>query len=208
MSKMLKFLSCSILAGGKSKRFGSYKAIAIFNGKPLIYHVLKVIQPLTSEIIICVSNHEQYKAISNIIKENKKVSIIIDRKINFEGVLSGFYTSLISSKNKYIFIVACDMPYICDKGIKLMYKEINEKKLDAIVPIWPNKYIEPLFSIYNRLETLKIFDKIIENKNNEKLSLRKIIENLNKVEYIPVEKFFAINCSEKMFYNINYPNQL
>ncbi|MEM1575304.1 MAG: molybdenum cofactor guanylyltransferase [Nitrososphaerota archaeon] len=205
---MLKFLSCSILAGGKSKRFGSYKAIAIFKGKPLIYHVLKVVQPLVSEIIICVSNKNQYKIISNIIEKNNNVSLVIDKKINIKGVLSGFYTSLVYSKMKYVFIVACDMPFICGKGIKLMYKEIIKKKLDAVVPIWPNKYIEPLFSIYNRTETLKIFRKIIENKkSNKELHLRKIIENLNKVEYIPVEKFFEIGCSKNMFYNINYPYQ-
>lgn len=206
---MLKFLSCSILAGGESKRFGSYKAIAIFKGKPLIYHVLKVIQPLSSEIIICVSNKNQYKVISNIIKKNNNVSLIIDKKINIKGVLSGFYTSLVSSKRKYIFIVACDMPFICDKGIKLMYKEINKKKLDAVVPIWPNKYIEPLFSIYNRIETLKIFKKVIKDrKSNKELHLRKIIENLNKVEYVPVEKFFDVGCPKNMFYNINYLYQI
>lgn len=206
---MLKYLSCSILAGGKSRRFGSYKAIAIFRRKPLITYALKAIQPLTSEIIICVNNREQYKAISNIIGENKNISLIIDKKINVKGVLSGFYTSLLSSKMKYILILACDMPFICNKGIKLMYKEATEKKLEVIVPVWPNGYIEPLFSIYDRLKTLKIFRKIIKNKkSNEKLSLRKIIENLNRVEYMPVEKFFALGCSKKMFYNINYPNQL
>ncbi|MEM2927386.1 MAG: molybdenum cofactor guanylyltransferase [Nitrososphaerota archaeon] len=206
---MLKFLSCSILAGGKSRRFGSYKAITIFRDKPLIYHVLKVVQPLASEIIICVSNRNQYKIISNIIGKNNNISLVIDKKINIKGVLSGFYTSLVTSKMKYILIVACDMPFICDKGIKLMYREISKKKLYAVVPIWPNKYIEPLFSIYNRVETLKILKEIIKNrKSNKELHLRKVIENLKKVEYMPVKKFFNIGCPKNMFYNINYSYQI
>ncbi len=42
----------AILAGGKSQRFGSDKAAALYQGKALIAHVIAAIQPQVDEIVI------------------------------------------------------------------------------------------------------------------------------------------------------------
>ena len=45
-----------ILAGGKSSRFGSNKALAVLHGKALISYSLEALQPLCDQMIISTSD--------------------------------------------------------------------------------------------------------------------------------------------------------
>ena len=41
-----------ILAGGKSSRMGEDKGLMLYNGKPMIQHVIDAVLPLTNCILI------------------------------------------------------------------------------------------------------------------------------------------------------------
>jgi len=43
----------AILAGGESRRFGSDKAEAMLDGRPLIEHVIAALRPAVDELVIC-----------------------------------------------------------------------------------------------------------------------------------------------------------
>ncbi len=43
----------AVLAGGRSSRYGSDKAIALWQGKPLIEHVIAALRPMVDELVIC-----------------------------------------------------------------------------------------------------------------------------------------------------------
>lgn len=43
----------AVLAGGKGRRFGSDKALAIWNGKPLVWHASVQLQPHVAQTVIC-----------------------------------------------------------------------------------------------------------------------------------------------------------
>ena len=43
----------AILAGGRSSRFGSDKALALLAGEPLLAHAARAIEPYVSEVVIC-----------------------------------------------------------------------------------------------------------------------------------------------------------
>jgi molybdenum cofactor guanylyltransferase len=43
----------AIIAGGQSRRFGSDKAIAILDGKPLMQHVMDYLRPQVDDLISC-----------------------------------------------------------------------------------------------------------------------------------------------------------
>lgn len=43
----------AIIAGGASSRFGSDKAVALLDGRPLIDHAIEAIRPFVAEVVIC-----------------------------------------------------------------------------------------------------------------------------------------------------------
>lgn len=43
----------ALIAGGQSRRFGSDKALALIDGKPLIAHVIEALEPQVDQMVIC-----------------------------------------------------------------------------------------------------------------------------------------------------------
>lgn len=50
-------LTVAIIAGGKSNRFGSPKAQALFNKKPLIDYAVKLAKSISEQVIIVNGNN-------------------------------------------------------------------------------------------------------------------------------------------------------
>ncbi|KRB82249.1 molybdopterin-guanine dinucleotide biosynthesis protein MobA [Sphingomonas sp. Root710] len=53
----------AILAGGRSSRFGSDKAEALWRGKPLIEHAADRLRPVTDELILCGRSYAGLRAL-------------------------------------------------------------------------------------------------------------------------------------------------
>jgi len=107
-----------LLAAGQSKRLkGENKLIRKFKNKPLINHVINsLIKSKISKIIIVVGH--QSKEIKKIIKNNKKIIFILNKKYK-SGISSSIKVGLkkISKKNKGFLIVQSDMPFIKSSNI-------------------------------------------------------------------------------------------
>lgn len=197
---MLRKLSCNILAGGSSSRFGSYKALAMLNNKFLIVRIIAKLTPLIPDILVTVSNDKQEEMLKNAIKEFN-VRIIIDKPLGIKAAIVGFYTGLIESRNDYVLQIACDMPNISVKCIEYMYRKSISHRYDAVIPKW-NNHIEPLHAIYCRAKTIKAVEEVLHLSN--RLDFRAVIDKINKKLFIPI----GGECPEDSFYNINYKHEL
>ncbi|RLF23727.1 MAG: hypothetical protein DRN15_05275 [Thermoprotei archaeon] len=203
-SSILKNLSCAVLAGGESSRFGSYKALAPLNGKPLIVHVVSRLKTLMEDILISVSNEAQKRVIGQLFRE-ENVKILIDPQLEVHAPLIGFYTCLKHCSTSLIFVVACDMPYVSPIAVRILYREMLSRQVDAIVPMWSNGMIEPLHAIYSSEKALRAAKEAIKRR---RLDMRALLEELSAVYYIPVNVLFQEGVSPMTFYNINYPRDL
>jgi|YelNatPaOPRAMG01_1025707.scaffolds.fasta_scaffold17975_2 molybdopterin-guanine dinucleotide biosynthesis protein A len=197
---MLRKLSCNILAGGSSSRFGSYKALALLNNKFLIVHIIAKLIPIISDIVITVSNDEQEKMLKSAVKEFN-VRVVIDKPLGIRAAIVGFYTGLIESRNEYVLQVACDMPNISVKCIEYMYRKSINNKYDAVIPKW-NNHIEPLHAIYNRERTIKAVEEALYL--DKRLDFRAVIDKIDRKIFIPI----GGKCPKESFYNINYKHEL
>ncbi|ACV64221.1 molybdopterin-guanine dinucleotide biosynthesis protein MobB subunit [Desulfofarcimen acetoxidans DSM 771] len=131
-------ISGIILAGGKSSRMGTNKALLDIDGIPLIERVARIIAPVCSEIIIAGGDektygHTGYKIIPDIYPGC--------------GPLSGIHAGLLSAKHFYSFVAACDIPYPNVQTIQLLTKSIEDYD---VVMLSIQNHLEPLFSIYSK----------------------------------------------------------
>lgn len=131
-------ITCAILAGGRSTRMRQDKATLKVCHKTLIQKVYDKAQLIFGDIIIVSSHHQDFYGINaHIIKD------IIPIQSSMVGIVSG----LLAAKTPYVFVLACDMPFITIKSIKHVLGEIHGE--DIIIPRTENGF-EPLHAAYNR----------------------------------------------------------
>ncbi len=56
----------AVLAGGQSSRFGSDKALALLDGRPLIDHVIAALAPQAEALVICGRDYPGYIGIADL----------------------------------------------------------------------------------------------------------------------------------------------
>lgn len=53
----------AIIAGGRSRRFGSDKALALFHGRPLIAHAADALAQMAAEVVVCGRAFASYRSL-------------------------------------------------------------------------------------------------------------------------------------------------
>jgi molybdenum cofactor guanylyltransferase len=184
-------INACILAGGQSKRMGKDKGLVELDGKPMIVHVINAIQSLVGQINISTNNNYEYSRFGYPILEDV---------FPLAGPISGLYSCLYHSKNDYVLIVACDMPYINEGLIEYLISESDDSS-DIIVPSHLG-FIEPLCAIYNK-RILSLVKQRILSHNRRMLDLlsqckTKIINIESTHEYYHKYLFKNINSSSDL----------
>lgn len=187
----IKGIAGVILAGGKSRRFGSNKAFAEINGRLLIERVIAVLGSVFEELIIITNDPDEYAALGLPMHEDL---------IKGLGPIGGIYTGLEKLQNPKGFFVACDMPFMNEKLIRHMVDISNG--FEAVVPKIDWK-MEPLHAIYAKdclpaIRELMASGECMINRFFQKIHVRFLKEEEIKI-YDP---FF------RSFYNINKPDEL
>jgi len=125
-----------ILTGGESKRMGSDKARIVLAGKSLLEHVLAQVEPLFADVVISV--REQ--------RSDIKYPQIID-DAQGRGPMVGIKAALEVVKTDWVFVIACDMPFVSTGLIQHLAELRGEH--DAVVP-FAFERPQPLFGFYNK----------------------------------------------------------
>ncbi len=135
----LSDLSFSIIAGGKSSRFGSNKALALWvNGSPVIDSVVAAARAVTDRIIIISQDAQPYRHLD--------VPVYPDLIPGY-GPLSGVHTALCMAGTSRVLILACDMPAVSPGFLR--YMASIPTYAPVVVPE-SDSGLEPLHAIWHR----------------------------------------------------------
>ena len=181
-----------ILAGGKSSRFGSNKALAMVDGKPLIQHVADLMSSLFPECILITNTPAEYEFLS--------LPMTHDRYQD-SGPLAGIHAALLKISTPRAFVVACDMPNLSPELIQYICN-INEQEYEVIIPS-PEKGQEPLFGIYHK-KSLEVIESYLQQKDFKIIS---VLEDL-QVRQVSEQEILSITGDLGCFKNINRPTDL
>ncbi len=127
-----------ILAGGTSSRFGSNKALALYEGRPLIHHAALVLEDLFRQRLLVANHPDPYRFLD--------WPVVPDRFAG-AGPLAGIHAALSAIETPYAFVLGCDMPLVKSALIDFLCGLTGE--WDVVVP-WPGDRPEPLHALYHR----------------------------------------------------------
>jgi len=180
-----------ILAGGKNRRMGTNKAFLKIGSKSLLERNIGLLADIFDEVIIVVADPMEYM--------QQKATIVTDI-FPGKGALGGLYTGLFYSSHKYAFVTACDMPFLDSGFIEYMAKKADG--CDIVVPA-PPPDLQPLCAVYSRRCLPAIRNLLVRNS----LQIKGFYSGYRVVK-IPEEKIRQFDPDDKMFTNLNTPEDL
>ena len=184
----------TVLAGGKSQRFGEDKSQVKLDGKLLIDHILNEIINEFKEILIVSNNQINFK-------HSDKISMVSDLKKEqgpLGGVLSAMKWVKESNKDyKWISTFPVDTPFFKKEILQNFLSEINLEE-GKLFFIKSNNTRHNIFGVWS----IDLMDKLEEDLNNGE---RKVELWANSVgvkvidmEFLNEDPFFNINSKEDL----------
>ncbi|WP_303395530.1 molybdenum cofactor guanylyltransferase [Intestinibacter bartlettii] len=180
-----------ILMGGKNSRMnGNVKGLLKIKNSTFLEKIQETLNDFSS---IYLSINDKFSKEQKQNFENRGFKIIEDIYKEI-GPLGGIYSSLLNCKEEYLFITACDMPFITKNSIEVLCNKVD-KNTDGVVFYDKNNKLYPLGAIYSK-NVLPIIEEMIEKKYYK---LSYLIEKSNFVK-INIEK---TDIPLKVLSNIN-----
>jgi molybdopterin-guanine dinucleotide biosynthesis protein A len=139
-----------VLAGGKSTRFGSNKALIEYDGKTFLQQIIERLQPFAKEVVIA-GFHPEYELVG--------IPVLAD-KMEGIGPLGGIYTALTYSTTPWILVMTCDMPLVTDEIIAYMITTTKGEDVTG----WKQSESGGLFPLLISKNILPYVEEMIENK--------------------------------------------
>lgn len=190
-----------LLTGGQSRRMGRSKARLMLEGRTMIEHLVHMVQPLSSQIII-VANDQDEMFLQNLFASASNVNVVKDDpRFKGEGPLAGMYTGMALLDSKWYFVGACDLACLDSFYLKGLHSLVlTMETYEAYIPI-SNETMQPLAAVYGnhkrRIESL-----LLQGK-------RRLSDLLHEVKlYSIYEKEWSSWTHVKQpFFNMNAPEE-
>jgi len=181
-------ITAIILAGGKSKRMGTDKALLELGGISLLEKVISVCEAVCNQILISSNNFEH--AVFGY--------PVIEDEIKNCGPIGGLYSCLKKTTTNWNFVISVDSPFVEKDYINFLNSEKGD--FDAIVPVH-SKGKEPLIAFYHK-SCISEIEKRIQSGN---FKMYDLVASLN-TKLVDSEKW--LSKYPKLFQNINRPEDL
>jgi molybdenum cofactor guanylyltransferase len=182
-----------ILAGGRSSRMGADKALAVWQGIPLIQRVFAVAQVCCKTVSILTPWPERYQTLLP-----SSINWLMEPP-TFTGPMAALTLGMETIQTPWVLLLACDLPQLDEAILQRWIQALPETEAVAQVPYHQNRW-EPLCGFYHveALASLKAF----VAGNGDRASFQ---QWLQIIKAVPLGVDAAI---APMFHNCNTPNDL
>lgn len=161
--------SAVVLAGGKSSRMGRPKSLLLFDGAPLIVHIVRALKNMFAETVVVAAPDQELPDLP---------ATLVRDEVAYQGPVGGIYYGLKAAAGEFCFVTSCDVPFLNPALISLLTSHIS--RYDVVVPFWENRY-QPLHAVYHtsvlpllkeqldreELRPVYLFDKVRTRKIGE-----------------------------------------
>jgi len=188
---MISQVAGVILAGGKSSRFGSNKALALHQGDALIQGITRRLAGLFPETLLITNTPEAYAFLG--------WPMVADQYQNC-GPLAGIHAALRTVSQPRAFVCGCDMPLVNAELIRFLCELPGDH--EVALP-WLPEGPEPLYAVYSQTALPLIEENLAAGQYKlgalyKKLRLRKV----------SAEEILRVIPDLTTFQNINHQHDL
>ncbi len=173
-----------ILVGGKGRRLGKDKTKLSINGERILERTFSILERIfaVEPLLIGDKQINGFNTIKDVVKD--------------AGPLGGLYTAFLNTKEEFVFLTACDMPFINERLLMYMCDNLD-KNVNVYIPRIGN-YIEPLFAFYSR----RLLAKVKQNIELKEFPLWLLLRN-SKVRYLKESEIVRFDRELTTFFNVN-----
>lgn len=184
-----KGVSAAVLAGGRNTRMKkAHKAFLPVGGGPIIGRTLRGLHRIFDEVLVIANDQTRYAGLD---------ARVLPDVIPHQGPLSGIHTALTHARHDYVFVVACDMPFV-DPGVAA-FLAARRGGYDCVVPVI-RSYPEPLYAVYSKACLEPVTDLLMSGQRRVSDLFAAV-----RVNYIAEKEIADLGEPGKIFFNINYP---
>jgi molybdopterin-guanine dinucleotide biosynthesis protein A len=177
-----------LLAGGKSRRMGEDKRHLFVGEQTLLERGLRVLQSIFQEVLVVIAQDS--------LPLGSDARVVRDLVPDC-GSLGGLYTGLTQATTPYIFVVACDMPFL-NQAVIAQFTS-RRAAIDIVMAKLATR-LHPMHALYSK-RCLPVVDKMIGARQ---LKIQEIVSELSlRVRYITEADLRSIDPSGHSFYNVN-----
>lgn len=181
-----------VLMGGENKRMGGqHKAFLEIEGESFLTRIVNEMEQF-APVVVSVNDGEKFKDLG--------YPMVVDEMKGI-GPMGGIYTALKVLESDYVFVTACDMPFMTAEFGKFMYekmKSLNPQPVALILSDGDGKF-SPLGGIYSK-RLLPYIEEMIAEENYRLGKLLKIAGAF----ILPISE---TPFSENVMRNINTPEE-
>ncbi len=180
-------IGCVILAGGKSSRMGTDKALLEINGTNFIGQIAEEMDEFEEKIVARGNNGDlpdiSWRMVSDIYPER--------------GPIGGLHAALTACESEALFCLSCDMPLMRRSLIRYLCGIILEE-YDAVVVRERDGRVHPLCAVYRKSMAQILEQQILEGNN-------RLMSVLDKIRV----KFVNIDAPKdaQQLRNVNTPKE-
>lgn len=188
-------ISGYVLAGGGSTRFGTDKALAPFDGAPLLVRVTEVVRKAAGNVSV-IAAREKYTSLGDGLRT------VSDRWPG-EGPLGGIITALRHtaeiSPTRWNLIVSCDLPFVTVEWLRFLAEHCATSHYDVVLPHSAHGP-EPLCACY-RTAACPALEAQFDG------GVRKVTQALKQLdcEVLDERVWKRFDSAGRLFWNMNTP---
>jgi molybdopterin-guanine dinucleotide biosynthesis protein A len=182
-----------LLAGGKSRRMGEDKRYLVLGEQTLLERGLVVLRSIFQEVLVVIAQDS--------------APLDVDARVVRDlvpdcGSLGGLYTGLVQATTPFIFVVACDMPFLDP----VVITQFTSRRAAAdIVMAKLAARLHPMHALYGK-RCLPVVEEMIRTR---RLKIQEILlQSSLLVRYVTEADLAAIDPTGRSFQNVNTPADL
>jgi len=182
-----------LLAGGNSRRMGEDKRYLVVGEQTLLERGLAVLRSIFQEVLVVIAQDSlPLKVAARVVRD-----LVPDC-----GSLGGLYTGLTQATTPYIFVVACDMPFL-DPAVIIQFT--SRRASADIVMAKLAARLHPMHALYGK-GCLPVVEQMIRARQ---LKIQEMLSHASlHVRYVTEADLLTIDPSGRSFHNVNTPADL
>jgi molybdopterin-guanine dinucleotide biosynthesis protein A len=187
-----------ILVGGRSSRLGRDKAAVDLGGQTLAQRAFETVSKALpkSRVTFVAANKVQF-AIQAIVAEGRFIFDLVEGR----GPIGGLNAALSDTQKSWIFVLACDYPFVTTELIDLLTQKISEEH-GAVVPKQSDDgRLQPLCAFYKTERARPAVQEIIDRPRVPP-PMAEIVDQLDPRIVNPNE-YKDLPNSNRFFVNVN-----